>query len=114
MYIRKPELRWKVQDVPSLNYRIRCEGGNYTLWLLSKFNSGEEGFFGIGVDEENIPEDKLYANGNLWRYEAEQVYRFVPAAQIELEKGEHTIHIFVRSLGMRYDRFCLASCTLFS
>lgn len=114
MYIRKPELRWKVQDAPSLNYRIRCEGGKYTLWLLSKFNSGEEGFFGIGVDGEIIPEDKLYANGNLWRYEAEQVYRFVPAAQIELEKGEHTIHIFARSSGMRYDRFCLASCTLFS
>lgn len=109
MYIRKPELRWKISDAPSLNYRIRCEGGKYTLWLLSKFNSWEEGFFGVGVDGEDIPEDKLYANGNLWRYEAEQVYRFVPAAQIELEKGEHTIHIFARSSGMRYDRFCLIS-----
>lgn len=109
MYIRKPGLRFQIPDAPSLNYRIRCEGGRYTLWMLTKLDFWEEGFFGIGVDGVAIPQDKLYANGSLWRYEAEQVYRFVPAAQMQLAKGEHTIQVFALASGMRYDRFCLTS-----
>ena len=95
------------ETAPSLNYRIQCSGGTYTLWMLSKFNVREEGFFGIGIDGEQIPEEKLYGNGGLWRYEAEQVYRWVPAARIPLVGGEHTLHIYAFASGMRYDRFYL-------
>lgn len=107
MYIRKREQRWTIQDAPSLNYRIQCEGGEYTLWMLSKFDLWEEAFFGVGVDEMVLPDDRLCGNGCLWRYEAEQVYRFVPVAQIQLKEGEHILHIYARSSGMRYDKFCL-------
>lgn len=104
---KTPELCWKPETAPSLNYRIHCSGGTYTLWMLSKFNVREEGFFGIGIDGKQIPAEKLYGNGGLWRYEAEQVYRWVPAATIPLARGEHTLHIYALASGMRYDRFYL-------
>lgn len=107
MYIRTPGLDWTPESAPSLNYRIQCEGGIYMLWILSKFNVREEGIFGIGIDREIIAQDRLYGNGRLWRYEAEQIYRWVPAAQIQLGKGEHELHIYALASGMRYDRFYL-------
>lgn len=111
MYIRTLEWSRMPENVPSLNYRVRCEGGTYTLWMLSKFNVREEGFFGVGMDGERIPLEKLYGKGSLWRYEAEQVYRWVPAAQILLEKGDHILQIYAFASGMRYDRFYLTRGT---
>lgn len=101
MYIRTSE------NTPSLNYRFRCGGGIYTLWMLAKFNVREESFYAIGIDGESIPQDELYGNGSLWRYEAEQIYCWVPTAQVWLEKGEHTLQIHALASGMRYDRFYL-------
>lgn len=106
-----PELRWTPETAPSLNYRIQCSSGTYTVWMLSKFNVREEGFFDIGIDKKQIPEEKLYGNGSLWRYEAEQIYRWVPTAQILLAEGEHTLHIYALASGMRYDRFFLTKRT---
>lgn len=109
MYIRTPELSWSPEDAPSLNYRVWCGGGTYTLWMLSKFNVQEESFFGIGVDGAILPQEKLYGNGSLWRYETEQVYCWVPAARIQLAGGEHILHIYALASGMRYDQFYLVS-----
>lgn len=107
MYIRTPELSWRAQAAPGLHYRIKCGGGEYTFWMLTKFNVREESVFSIGIDSELIPEDRLYRRGELWRYEAEQIYRWVPAARVELEAGEHVLHICALASGMRYDRFYL-------
>ena len=46
-------------------------------------------------------------NGSLWRYEAEQIYRWIPLAQAELASGEHVLHIYALASGMRYDRIYL-------
>lgn len=107
MYIRTPGLSWQEQDAPSLNYRIVCEGGEYTLWMLSKFNVKEEGIVAVGVDAERIAGERLYGKGRLWRYEAEQIYRWVPLAEVELSAGEHVLHVYALASGMRYDRFYL-------
>lgn len=107
LYIRTPELHWQEQDAPSLNYRFVCEGGRYTLWMLSKFNVREEGCFAVGFDEERIPGEQVYGKGCLWRYEAEQIYRWVPVTRAELAAGEHVLHVYALASGMRYDRFYL-------
>lgn len=107
LYIRTPELHWQEQDAPSLNYRFVCEGGRYTLWMLSKFNVREEGCFAVGFDEERIPGEQIYGKGCLWRYEAEQIYRWVPVTRAELAAGEHVLHVYALASGMRYDRFYL-------
>lgn len=41
------------------NERLLCTGGSYTLWMLSKFNVLEEGFFSVGVDGEMLSGEKL-------------------------------------------------------
>ncbi len=107
LYIRTPELSWQVQEAPSLNYRFVCQGGGYTLWILTKFNLREEGVLAAGFDDKIIPKEQLCRNGSLWRYEAEQIYRWIPLAQAELASGEHVLHIYALASGMRYDRIYL-------
>ena len=77
------------------------------MWMLAKFNVREESFYAVRIDGESIPQEELYGNGSLWRYEAEQIYCWVPTAQVRLEKGEHILHIYALASGMRYDRFYL-------
>lgn len=107
MYIREPGLRWQAKEAPGLYYRIHCTGGDYRLWMLSKFNVIEECFFGVGIDGEILPEERLYERGSLWRYEAEQIYRWVPICLLRLEAGEHVLSVYALASGMRYDRFYL-------
>lgn len=107
MYIRTPGLSFKAGEAPSLNYRISCRGGSYTLWMLSKFNVQEEGVFAIAVDGGILPDGALYQKGRLWRYEAEQIYRWVPVTVMELQPGEHILSVYALASGMRYDRFYL-------
>ncbi len=107
MYIRTRELKWDAAVAPSLNYRIACEGGSYTLWMLSKFNVREESFFAVGIDDKSLTKDEIWGNGCLWRYEAEQIYCWVPITRLTLKAGEHVLHVYALASGMRYDRFYL-------
>lgn len=92
---------------PSLNYRVNCSGGTYTIWLLAKFDKKEEAYFGVGVDGEVLPGETLYNGGCLWRYEAEQIYRWVPVAKRTLSEGEHRIALYAPAAGLRFDRLYL-------
>ncbi len=107
MYIRTRDREWNTLSAPNLNYCIGCEGGTYMLWMLSKFNVREESFFAVGVDDRILTNDEIFGNGCLWRYEAEQIYRWVPVTVTSLEKGEHVLRIYALASGMRYDRFYL-------
>ena len=104
MYIREPELQWSVENAPALNYRIQCAGGEYTIWLLAKLNSREESFIGAGIDGVPFAEELLYKKGCLWRYEAEQIYRWVPIVRTGIEAGEHELEIYALASGLRFDR----------
>lgn len=111
MYIREPELKWQAEEAPALNYRINCDGGAYTVWLLAKFNVREESYFGAAVDGVVLPPEKLYAKGCMWRYEAEQIYRWVPITKVDLTAGEHTLQLLALASGMRFDRIYLTKGT---
>lgn len=104
MYIRQPELTWQIENAPALNYMLSCSGGEYTVWLLSKFNVREESFMGMGIDGVPVDKASLYNSGCMWRYEAEQIYRWVPISKVNLTKGEHTLQIYAFASGMRFDR----------
>lgn len=92
---------------PSLSYRVNCSGGSYTVWLLAKFDQKEESCFGLGIDGESLPEAALYNGGCLWRYEAEQIYRWTPVAKQDFSAGEHRIILYVPAAGLRIDRLYL-------
>lgn len=92
---------------PSLNYRIRCQGGEYVLWLLLKFGMKEEFVFDVGIDGRVLPKEELLSRGNFWRYETEQIYRYLPVARLALPEGEHLLSIYAKAAGLRFDRICL-------
>ena len=107
LYIRDTGQYFQPENAPGLHYRFKCQGGNYTLWLLCKFNIKEEADYNVSVDGELLTADRLYGEGCLWRYEAEQIYRFVPLVDLQLSCGEHELQL--RSLvgGLRFDRIYL-------
>lgn len=92
------------QLLPTLNYRLSCEGGSYTVWMLSKFDKKEEAYFGVEIDGQDISSEELYNGGCLWRYEAEQIYRWVPILKRNLSEGEHVLSICSPVPALRIDR----------
>lgn len=108
MYVRKREKdREGSGKTPSLNYRIQCRGGEYVLWLLLKFGMKEEFNFDVGIDGRVLRKEELLSGGNFWRYETEQIYRYLPAARIALTEGEHLLSVYAKAPGLRFDRICL-------
>lgn len=108
MYIRKRGASWaSCEEAPSLNYRIHCQGGEYVLWLLLKFGMKEEFSFGVGIDGRVLLKEELLSRGNFWRYETEQIYRYVPVARLALAEGEHLLSVYAKAAGLRFDRICL-------
>ena len=61
----------------------------------------------MGFDGGLLSQESLYGNGGLWRYEAEQIYCWVPVVRKELKAGEHVLQVYALAPGMRYDRFYL-------
>lgn len=108
MYIREKGMTWdRKEEAPSLTYQVSVEGGTYRIWILTKFNSREHADIGIGVDQKVLPVSSLYGGGNLWRYEAEQVWRFIPVTETVLKAGIHTFSLYVYSHGIRIDQICI-------
>lgn len=94
-------------ETPTLNYRIQCRGGEYVLWLLLKFGMKEEFDFGVGIDGRTLSKEELLSRGNFWRYETEQIYRYLPVARLALVEGEHLLSVYAKAAGLRFDRICL-------
>lgn len=105
MYIRKPGLSFKAnREAPSLQYRLKCQGGSYTVWILMKFNSIEDSNMTIGFDGQMELPENIYQGRRIWRYSAEQVWRWVPVYQTNLSAGEHLLGIYCLASGIRFDR----------
>lgn len=105
LYIREKGLTWtKGERAPSLQYRMDCSGGTYCVWALTKFNSRENAAFSLAVDGQEIAAPSLYGGGNLWRYEAEQAWRWIPMTKTTLKEGVHTLTLTLYASGIRIDR----------
>ncbi len=107
MYVRSMGKRVPAENAPGLSYRFKCEGGKYELWMLCKFNEGADAYYSVSIDGESLNPSGLYGEGCLWRYESEQIYRFVPLTELMLDEGKHEISIFSLSGGLRVDRLYL-------
>ena len=51
--------------------------------------------------------ETLYNKGCLWRYESEQIYRWVPIAGLKLLPGNHELALYSLASGLRFDRIYL-------
>ena len=62
----------------------------------------------VAVDGMFVEKDLLYHEGKTWRYEAEQVWRWIPFARLSLSGGRHLLTVAVMASGIRIDRFYLS------
>lgn len=108
MYIRETGRKWeRIGEAPRLNYRISCTGGAYTLWVLTRIVPWDDSVMGVSVDGVFLGPERLYNRGKLWRYEAEQPWRWVPLAKPDLREGEHLLAVAAAVTGIRIDRIYL-------
>ena len=97
------------ESAPYLSYIIDVPEGDYTIWALTKITRRGDNYISVSVDGDEVSSDKLYNNGKLWRYESEQIWRWVPIAESKLCGGEHTVNIYSRTIGIRFDRIYITS-----
>lgn len=107
MYVREHGPIRCQEEAPALHYRVKCLGGAYTLWVYAKFGVREEAEYAVAYNGVFRDREKLYGGGNLWRYEAEQIWRWVPVDRIEAEAGEYELQLCSLAQGLLFDRICL-------
>ncbi|MCD7842683.1 MAG: hypothetical protein LUG56_09480, partial [Lachnospiraceae bacterium] len=106
LHIREKKRVWDTaESAPSLHYRFSCTGGSYTIWALTYVTSARNGRFAVSMDDTPVTKDCLYRGGNLWKYEAEHIWRLTPIAKVELTAGEHLFSFSAFASGFRVDRF---------
>ncbi len=108
LHIREKNCVWDTgETAPSLHYRFSCTGGFYTIWALTYVTSPKNGRFAVNIDDTPVTKDRLYRGGNLWKYEAEHIWRLTPIAKVGLSAGEHLFSFSAFASGFRVDSFCL-------
>ena len=103
MYIRKPGLKFDDMK-PSLHYRIMCDGGIYSMWLLMKNESYDGAELLADIDGKVLERSELSGGERIGNYCGERVYRWVKLWKQELAAGVHEIGIYTPSSANRFDR----------
>lgn len=94
-----------VKSAPTLNYNIDIkDDGKYIVWILTKVNNEDRQSVSLGIDGDYQPVSEQFMNGNIWTYEAKQIWRWIPFTEIEFSKGIHLFSIASLHSGMRLDR----------
>ncbi|MCC8168162.1 MAG: hypothetical protein LIO37_02330 [Clostridiales bacterium] len=108
MHIRKKGLKWNnLDESPSLNYRINVNRpGNYHIWLLMKLNV-EPTSVAFGIDGHPQPLSEQYNRGELWCYEAKQIWRWTPICDMGITEGDHIFSVYAVTSEVRIDRIYL-------
>lgn len=108
MYIREPGIKFD-GDKPSLHYRIVCEGGRYSLWILTKNESYDGAELLADIDGRILTAEQTGGGERLGNYCGERVYRWERLWQQELDSGMHEIGIYTPSSVNRFDRIYITS-----
>ena len=107
--IRRQGLKWDcAETAPSLNYRMCCEGGDYTVWTLVKFNSNQDSQISAAIDHAVLPEEALYRGGQA--FGATRQSRFEMDSRRCLPYGRRRtppLTVYCLASGLRIDRICL-------
>lgn len=108
MHIQEKNRVWNnVETAPTLHYRFSCTGGSYMIWALTYVTCPKNGRFALSIDDTPVASENLYRGGNLWKYEAEHIWRLTPIAKVELPAGEHLLSFSAFASGFRVERFVI-------
>jgi len=104
MYIRQRGLKFKEENAPALNYKLKVTGGRYTIWVRTFSWGNDEAHFTLGFDNKIIPEKELYNGKRYWCYANENVWKWIPIYEIDLSCGEHLFSIYALSSALRLEQ----------
>ncbi len=104
MYIEQEGLSWNVTDAPSLRFTVQAEGGHYRIWIRTWQWGDDTSHYTIGIDQNVIPEKKLYNGRPLWKYASEHVWKWAPVWECDLTVGQHELTVYSLSARLRIDQ----------
>ena len=74
---------------------------------VCRIDPASPSYLGVAADGNFVDRTLLYNSGKTWRYEAEQVWRWIPLAGLALSGGKHVLTLAVLASGVRIDRLYL-------
>jgi len=74
---------------------------------LLKYDDGSSAQCAIGIDDNEIPQDKMFNNGSLFNFGTQQNWVWMIVTEADIEEGNHLFSIYVRAAGLRVDRIYL-------
>lgn len=101
---------WKnAEDAPGMHYRIRVsEEGEYNVWLLILYENHMSDSCYFAVDDEVLPQNIQYNNGQLCNYATLHMYFWCLTCRIHFSQGDHIFSIYACDTGLQIDRIYLS------
>ena len=98
------------QRAAGMHYRFKISGqGNYTLWLLMKFEDADSDFCRIGIDGRIWELPRMYSSGeDFFTYSMKQRWHWRATGGMELAEGIHLLSIYGTKPDLRIDRIYLS------
>jgi hypothetical protein len=103
MLVRGPFRTFDIHSAPRLRFLIQGTGGTWTLWARIHVRDERSSRFTFAVDGIVIPMEEIYGAENGWCYASEQVWKWVPAARVELSPGAHQLEFLALAATLRVD-----------
>lgn len=97
------------EDVQTLGYRIKTDGGKYRLWIRTFFWDRDASHFYFKIDGTTYERKQLYNGKDVWNYSGENAWKWIPILETRLEEGEHTIEVCVQSRGIRLEQMYITT-----
>lgn len=108
MHIAQQGGSWDdAKNAPSMNYRIKSEGGKYNIWFLLKYDDAYSAGCHIGIDGKVILQKEMFAEGQLFNFGTQQNWVWMIVAEADMEAGLHTFSIYAKASELRIDRIYL-------
>ena len=98
-----------IKKAPSLHYLFEARGGTYRIWARVLMWDEEKSHFTIGMDDKIYSEQDLYGGQSIYRFSAENIWRWVPLMDMKLRGGRHTLRFYAMSAGIRVEQFYISS-----
>ena len=109
MYIREEGLRFEVENAPKLSYKIGVHGGSYRIWIRAFFWDRDASHMAFAVDGRVYDEKQVYGGKSIWSYSSENVWKWIPALELELAPGEHTLEILTLGSRLRLEQIYITA-----
>lgn len=109
MYIREEGLSFSVENAPKLSYKIGVHGGKYRVWIRAFFWDIAASHMAFAIDGKIYDEKQIYGGKSIWSYSSENVWKWIPALEVELLAGEHTLEVYALSSRLRMEQLYITT-----